>query len=922
METIGVDVFGREAEFEVLAGFVGSQADAGSLLIEGEPGIGKTTLWRAAVAHAAGLDRRVLSSSPASAESQLSFAGLDDLLAGALPDVAADLPIPQVRALQLALLLDDAGDEQVQPRTVLAATLSTLRALADLGPVLIAIDDVQWLDTASVEALAFALRRLGDARVSFLGSVRLGDASEQQRALVQALEHRDGHAVRRIVLGPLSMSATHDAVVRRFGLSPAPSVMERIHETSGGNPFYALELTHAVVRRAVPLEPGGTLPVPETLHQVVGLRLDALSTDAQQLLGAAALISHPTRATLEAVGTSVALDEGIDAGLVEESAHGQIRFVHALFASAAAARLTAAQRRVIHRRLADVLEGEQRARHLALGASGPAHDIADELHAAVGEAAGRGAIGAAVELAEQALRLTPAEPSEVRQRRQLETATLELRHGDTELARTHLDPLLAELPAGPMRAGVLLQLARLHEAEAVVALELCEQAIAEAGPADANAAAAHQLLAEMSMLSGNVPNALEHARLAAATAEKAGDWALLIESLGTLCHYQTYTGTVEAGLLERAVELEREHARPSNNYSPREILGLRLMYADRLDEARVLLEASLETATDIGDGLDRGSLLVHLSQLECRAGRLAIAQRHARDVTVLKEQAGWGLQSARFASALVNAHIGQVAAARRDGEDGASRAAAGGSEVFRVLNEWALGFLELSRGDAAAAHRHLRPLPAIVDGMGYANPGVRPVHADAIEAAIGAGDLDMDDLIDDLERRGRSFGHPTARAAAARCRGLLLAARGAIDDAVTELSRAVTEAEESPQPLERARTRLALGSALRRAKHRREARESLTQALEMFDNIGTPLWAERAAAELERIPGRTSSRETLTPTERRVAQLVADGLSNKEVASALFVSVRSVEDNLSSVYAKLGLRSRSELARRMGDQQT
>ncbi len=147
-------------------------------------------------------------------------------------------------------------------------------------------------------------------------------------------------------------------------------------------------------------------------------------------------------------------------------------------------------------------------------------------------------------------------------------------------------------PPGRRAPACLLQLARLREEQAARALELCNQAIAEAGPTDVRAAEAHQLAAEMSMLSGDIPSAIEHARLAVNLAEAAGDKAVLIECLGTLCHYQTYTGAIEPGLLEKAVELERQQARPSNNYSPREILGLRLMYADRLDEARVLLEES------------------------------------------------------------------------------------------------------------------------------------------------------------------------------------------------------------------------------------------------------------------------------------------------------------------------------------------
>ena len=452
----------------------------------------------------------------------------------------------------------------------------------------------------------------------------------------------------------------------------------------------------------------------------------------------------------------------------------------------------------------------------------------------------------------------------------------------------------------------------------MAALGLCRQAISEAGE-DVRAAGAHQLAAEMSMLSGDVPRALEHARMACQAAERAGDRVVLIESLGTLCHYQTYSGSIEPGLLERAVELEREQARPSNNYSPREILGLRLMYADQLDEARELLEASYATAVELGDELDRGSLLIHLTQLECRAGRLAAADRHARECAISREQAGWGIPGARFATALVGAHLGRVDEARTDADEGAALAARGGNEVFRVLNLWARGFLALSLGDAPTAHRHLRGLPEAIDAMGYWNPGVRPVHADAIEARIGAGELAVDSLIDDLERRGRDLDIPSARAAAARCRGLLLAARGDLEGAVGELSRALDEHDRSPQPLERGRTLLALGSTLRRLKRRREAREALTSALEIFDGLGAPLWAEKAASELARIPGRTNATGDLTVTERQVAALVAEGLSNKEVAARLYVTVRTVESNLSAVYAKLGLRSRTELARRLAD---
>lgn len=917
MRNVGAAIYGRELEVANVTAFVRRGDEPGALILEGEPGIGKTTLWRAAVAEARRSGFRVLACSPASGEAQLSFAALADLLGESLPEVGDRLPNLQRRALEVALLLAAPSGEETAQRTVLAGTLATLRLLADRQPVLIAVDDMQWVDDASADALAFAVRRLGDAAVSVIGARRI-EPSVVERSLDAALEQRHGAALRRMRIGPLPLSILHAAIRDRLGVTFPHSVLERIQQTSGGNPFYALELARALMRRPGPLEPGAALPMPETLQAIARAHLDELSAPVQELLAVVAALADPTLATVEASGTGQAIDEAIHAHILERDNDARLRFTHPLLAAAATARLAPHTHRALHARLADLVEGEERARHLALGVSGPSTEVAQALHEAARRAAGRGAIATAAELAEQAIRLTPPDRREELHERHLEAAAYEIPHGDTERARGHLEPLLPELPAGPMRAGVLLQMARLHEQQSVQALQLCEQAIAEAGPTDIRAAQAHQLAAEMSMLSGDVPAALEHARLACQVAEGVGDRATLIESLGTLCHYQTYTGSIETGLLEHAVELERQQARPTNNYSPREILGLRLMYADRLDEARELLEASYATATELGDEIDRGSLLIHLTQLECRAGRLATADQHARECAVIRQQTGLAIPGARFATALVGAHLGRVEQARSDAEEGAALAAEGGNEVFRVLNLWALGMLELSRDDAPAADRHLHTLPQLVDSMGYWNPGVRPVHADAIEARIGSGDLAVESMIDDLEQRGKVFDNPWARATAARCRGLLLAARGDAQSAIGQFERALKAHEQSPQPLERARTLLALGSTLRRAKHRREARATLTRALELFDFLGTPLWAEKAAAELARIPGRTVASAELTVTERRVAELVADGLSNKEVSAKLFMSVRTVEANLSTVYAKLGLRSRSELGRRLG----
>jgi DNA-binding CsgD family transcriptional regulator len=884
-------------------------------VLEGDAGIGKTTLWRAGLdeAHRRGL--RVLASSPSSSETPLSFIALADLLGEPLDEVGDALPAPQRGALEVALLREEPTADSGGQRTVAPATLTVLRSLARNEPLLLAIDDVQWLDEASLQAIAFAVRRLGDERVSVLAGRRLEPGQPDAHALVEALEHRHGPGL-ALRVGPLSVGAVHVLVQEHLDVTFPRRVLERVHATSDGNPFYALELARALLRRSRLPDSGDALPVSDSLHELVRERLDAQPRDVQDLLAVVAALPEATLDAVELLGGGDAVDAAAAAGLLEVEASGRLRFTHPLLASAAYARVGPQARRALHERLATVVEGEERARHLALAARGPSAEVAATLHEAARDAAARGAIGTAAELAEQAVRLTPPDATDDMTQRRLDAAAYQTRDGDTARARAHMEPLLRDLPPGPARAGVLLRLARLGEHGPADALRLCRQAIDEA-QGDPRLAEAHQLAAEMSMLSGDVAAGLEHARIAVETARAAGDQAVLIESLGTLCHYETYTGAITPGLLEDAVVLERQAARPSNNYSPREILGLRLMYGDRLDAARELLEESYAAAGELGDELDRAALLVHLTQLECRAGRLDAAEAHARECVHTHEQAGWVPAAGRFVAALASAYLGRVDEARDDATTGAQLAAAGGSAVFNVLNLWALGLLELSLGNHTEADRHLRELPERLDAMGYSNPGVRPVYPDAIEARIGAGDLDVEGLIDELERRGRALDNPWACATALRCRGFLRAAHGDLEAAIEAHEAALTEHDRSPQPLERGRTLLALGATLRRAKRRREARERLTAALDLFDALGAPLWSEKAAAELARIPGRTPGATGLTETEQRIAGLAAEGLTNKEIAARVFVTVRTVETNLSKVYAKLGVRSRTELATRL-----
>jgi DNA-binding CsgD family transcriptional regulator len=205
-----------------------------------------------------------------------------------------------------------------------------------------------------------------------------------------------------------------------------------------------------------------------------------------------------------------------------------------------------------------------------------------------------------------------------------------------------------------------------------------------------------------------------------------------------------------------------------------------------------------------------------------------------------------------------------------------------------------------------------------LDALGSPEPGIIPVLPDAIEALVALGRLEeAGALLDRLEGQGRTLDRPWALATAGRCRGLLTAAQGDLAAARSALEQALVEHRRVPQPFELARTLLVKGEVERRAKQKRAARSALEQALDLFLALGAPLWAQRAQHDLDRVGGAIVPSSELTPTEQRIAQLVGEGKKNREVADALFISVKTVEANLSRIFHKLGVRSRTELTRRI-----
>jgi DNA-binding CsgD family transcriptional regulator len=306
-----------------------------------------------------------------------------------------------------------------------------------------------------------------------------------------------------------------------------------------------------------------------------------------------------------------------------------------------------------------------------------------------------------------------------------------------------------------------------------------------------------------------------------------------------------------------------------------------------------------------------------LGELECRAGNLDVAHRHTTEAVEIRlDSAGTLDGSILYPHALVAAHLGDVTETRARAEDGLRIAEQYGDRLYAAGSAAVLGFLELSLGNPAAAHEWLGPVVEFVAVMGIAEPGVIPCAPDEIEALMALGQLDAAEaVLDAHEETTRALDRPWAVATAARCRGLLLATRGNLDGARDALGLALNAHERVAQPLELGRTLLALGEVERRAKRKRAARSFFEQAIGIFDQVGAALWSAKARVELARVGGGAAATE-LTPTEDRVVQLVAEGKTNREVADALFVTVKTVEANLTRIFRKLGIRSRAELIRK------
>jgi DNA-binding CsgD family transcriptional regulator len=884
----------------------------GTVVLHGQAGIGKTSLWLAGIDGAVARGYRPLSCRTSEAETQLSYAGLADLLGGVVDDVVPELPPIQRRALEAALLLGET-EARVDERAVAAAFLAALRLLAGDGLLYLAVDDLQWLDAASLAAVRFALSRLADEPIATLLTVR-GEPPPWLRRSVPETR------LATVEIGGLSIGALHELLRTRLDTSfPRPTLL-RLWETSGGNPFFALELADALRRRGETLAPGEALPIPATLDELLRERLEGLGTFAIEVASVVAAVAEATIDLVEAaVGARYesALAQALDAKILERDGD-HLRFTHPLLASAVAARQTPSRRRLLHARLAEIVPTvEERARHLALAAGEPSDDVAALLEEAARSAQARGAPSAAAELAEHALRLTPpGHPGDVR-RRLLFASRMHNAGGDTGRATALLEQARADATGGPDRAAVLIELAAVQvlprDAEA-----LYLQALAEAEGDHALEAEIHLCLAGGMRWGHGVERGITHAELAVNAAALTDDADLTCRALAQYVCWQCRSGRgLPRAEMEEALALERTLPGGPLLDGPSGLLCLELVWALELDTARELLVQLGESLATRNEPESDASVLWKWALLEWRAGNWAEADRCAARTLDLLTQLGRVMPPDEFPAAIVAAHRGRVDEARARAKGAASRAEAEGITIGQSGHGWVLGFVELSLGEPTAALPHLRRSYELRNTFMY-EPGMRVELGDLLEALIATGELDeATAILDEWEPRAAAVDRAWALAILARCRGLLLAARGDLDAAFASFEHALAEHARSTDPFHHARTLLALGRTQRRAKKRAAARATLEDALARFELLGAPLWAEQTRAELARIGGRVASPDELTEAERRVAHLVADGRTNRQVAAALFLTEHSVATALTRIYRKLGVRSRTELAKRL-----
>ncbi|NBM20410.1 LuxR family transcriptional regulator [Streptomyces sp. GC420] len=935
---------------DVLAQAQGHLSRGGSLLLYGPAGIGKSTVLRVlaeeaeqamrtadgadgtagsstagatAGATAGDLPERpvtVLRCSATETESHLPFLALVDLLGLVADEVADRLPAPQRAALESALTGRAESSLGQDALALRLAVLSVLRALAARGPVLVVADDLQWMDPASAELLAFAARRVGGLPVRILGALRTdSDPRDQQERHLRAFP-QDTLTLR---VRPLTRPQVHELLADRGYTGLPRAVVRDIHRTSGGNPLFALELGRALTERSTPPRPGEPLPVPTSLRTLVLNRLGMLSAEARRTLLIASAGARPTHAMLHSAGRADAEAETRQAallGLVETDGDGgAIRFAHPLISAALYAEATPEERRTAHAALsAAASDTIERARHLALATPGEDATVAERLAEAAAEARDRGAPSVATQLGLLAARHTPRGARPGADERRLQAAEDALTAGETELARSTAREVLGSAtdPAHRVRAWMVV-IDSAGQAMAEVD-DIFPRALADAGDDPRLLAQVRYQLAWRALLvEGEMAKGREEAAQAAELAAKAGDRRTELLALTFKALNETLMGHPDAAAtVEQALSEPQDPRVACDHNGPAYARFRWLVMSDRLDEARTAITALLGEARQRGMVESEAHFLRGLAETELRAGHCGPALDLAHESLRLAEDTGIGEGASFMCASLAEAAGGSVGRALTLAREAVRRAEEDGDLVYLSRALCAEGHAHLVGGDAQSAVRALRRVRELERDLGVTDPARGRWHGDLAEALVRIGEPgEAQELIDCTRASARRLGRESVLAVLDRAEALVVAARGDLCGAATRLAAARERLAGFGYRLEEARAVFSLAQVESERRDAAAARTALDEAARLFRRSKALPWLQKVGAAPAPEAATPPELVALASMERQVAALVLEGATNREIAASLFISVKTVEATLTRVYRKLGIRSRVDIVR-------
>jgi DNA-binding CsgD family transcriptional regulator len=886
---------GREEERRRVEHYVDSvPSGAAPLVIVGEAGIGKSTLWTHGVARARAHGYAVLRSRPTEDECREPAAGLADLF---------DRLDARHGALRTSVAAVVAADTPPVERG--RRTLDCLRELAAPGPVLLAIDDLQWLDAVSAKALRFALTRLSDEPVGLLATARVpttGFPPAPPTFPDAELLH----------VGPMRVSALRRVLSAVTAAITVPDLM-RAYQLSNGNPMLAIELVRSWERR------GPTSDIPPL--RALADRVSGLDPDAAAVARALA-VGGPQPAPVIAVVSGVAdlqaaVRAGVQAGILHVEDDFTIRYSHALYASAVLGSTTALERAALHARLAaTVTDPDVADRHLAYATDQPDEHVAERVDAAAARWARRGAFDVAADLAAHSARLTPPELDEASAERSVRAVSYRAASGDTARALVDVERLSTTLRPGRPRAEALTLRVFLHSADSE---RFLTEALEHAGHDRLLRAHVLDLLGwQIGYYRGRLADGVAYSAAALDAARGVPDAEqVVMRAEATLSMCSTLMGRPAPEAMARALALDDTNpAAPLGRWPP--IYHARqLLWAGELDTARQVFEQMRRRAIAVGSEFQRPYRLYELALVDIAAGDLTAALDSAEEAIDAARDAGndQALAWAAYPLGLIAAHQGEDERAQWAAEVITDWQATADEMPRQAMAAEILGTLAATHGDWAGALTRFEHSLAVLDCLGFAHPGARPALPRAVEAAAMLGDESRcAALTHRLAAQAAPLAAPWVDAQLAYAHGNLAALRGANREAVELLEQAATSLDCAGYRLDAARVRLVLARVWCRLGQRTKARGRAEQARDAFAAAPATPWVT-VADDLGRRAGARSAGDALTASETEIAALVAAGRSNREIAAQLYIGVSTVEAHLTRIYRKLGLRGRTELSR-------